>query len=179
MEKGDKGSTLTRMGLSGWLFLLVPAYPGCPGQTAVKWLLLLLLLLYKMVCGMDSLALLTDVFVFVSRRMTFGRCCKQQCRQHRCCRWQQSQPCWCLHCCQCHRSPVPARLRMYYSAQKSFEIQFTALVTDCFGGMVINLVMPVCFQSSFSTAWPLTLIFCLCIGDVSCTCQGLKIKVKD
>ena len=26
------------------MFLLVPAYPGCPGQTAVKWLLLLLLL---------------------------------------------------------------------------------------------------------------------------------------
>ena len=23
------------------MFLLVPAYPGCPGQTAVKWLLLL------------------------------------------------------------------------------------------------------------------------------------------
>jgi len=43
MEKGDKGSTLTRMGVSGWMFLLVPAYPGCPGQMAVKWLLLLLL----------------------------------------------------------------------------------------------------------------------------------------
>ena len=27
------------------MFLLVPAYPGCPGQTAVKWLLLLLLLI--------------------------------------------------------------------------------------------------------------------------------------
>ena len=26
------------------MFLLVPAYPGCPGQTAVIWLLLLLLL---------------------------------------------------------------------------------------------------------------------------------------
>ena len=26
-----------------WMILLVPAYPGCPGQTAVKWLLLLLL----------------------------------------------------------------------------------------------------------------------------------------
>jgi len=37
---------LTKMGVSGWMFLLVPAYPGCPGQTAVKWLLLLLLLLY-------------------------------------------------------------------------------------------------------------------------------------
>ena len=42
IEKGDKGSMLTRMGVSGWMFLLVPAYPGCPGQTAVKWLLLLL-----------------------------------------------------------------------------------------------------------------------------------------
>ena len=29
------------MGVSGWMFLLVPAYPGCPGKTAVKWLLLL------------------------------------------------------------------------------------------------------------------------------------------
>jgi len=29
------------------MFLLVLAYPGCPGQTAVKWLLLLLLLLYS------------------------------------------------------------------------------------------------------------------------------------
>ena len=42
MEKGDKGSMLTRMGVSRWMFLLVPSYPGCPGQTAVKWLLLLL-----------------------------------------------------------------------------------------------------------------------------------------
>jgi len=28
----------------GRVFLLVPAYPGCPGTKAVKWLLLLLLL---------------------------------------------------------------------------------------------------------------------------------------
>jgi len=27
------------------MFLLVPAYPGCPGSKAVKWLLLLLLLI--------------------------------------------------------------------------------------------------------------------------------------
>jgi len=32
MEKGDKGSTMIRMGVSGWMFLLVPAYPGCPDQ---------------------------------------------------------------------------------------------------------------------------------------------------
>jgi len=47
MEKDDKGSTMIRMGVSGWMFLLVPAYPGCPGSKAVKrsllywWCLLL------------------------------------------------------------------------------------------------------------------------------------------
>ena len=43
MEKGDKGSTMIRMGVSGWMFLLVPAYPGCPGSKAVKRSSLLLL----------------------------------------------------------------------------------------------------------------------------------------
>jgi len=42
MEKDDKGSTMIRMGVSGWMFLLVPAYPGCPGSKAVKRLLLLI-----------------------------------------------------------------------------------------------------------------------------------------
>ena len=44
LDARKKGSTLTRMGVSGCMFLLVPAYPGCPGQTAVKWLLLLFML---------------------------------------------------------------------------------------------------------------------------------------
>ena len=44
MEKDDKGSTMIRMGVSGWMFLLVPAYPGCPGSKAVKRSLLLLFL---------------------------------------------------------------------------------------------------------------------------------------
>jgi len=43
MEKGDKGSTMIRMGVSGRMFLLVPAYLGCPGLKAIKRLLLLLL----------------------------------------------------------------------------------------------------------------------------------------
>jgi len=43
MEKDDKGSTMIRMGVSGCMFLLVPAYPGCPGSKAVKQSLLLLL----------------------------------------------------------------------------------------------------------------------------------------
>ena len=37
---------MIRMGVSGWKFLLVPAYPGCPGSKAVKRSLLLLLLLH-------------------------------------------------------------------------------------------------------------------------------------
>ena len=44
MEKDDKGSMMIRMGVSGWMFLLVPAYPGCPRSKDVKWSLLLLLL---------------------------------------------------------------------------------------------------------------------------------------
>ena len=43
MEKGDKGSTMIRMGVSGWMFLLVPAYPGCPGSKAVRRSLLILI----------------------------------------------------------------------------------------------------------------------------------------
>ena len=39
----DSWSTMIRMGVSGWMFLLVPAYPGCPGSKAVKRSLLLLL----------------------------------------------------------------------------------------------------------------------------------------
>jgi len=50
MEKDDKGSTLIRIGGSGWEFLLVPAYPGCPGSKAVKRSLLLLLGLSICVC---------------------------------------------------------------------------------------------------------------------------------
>jgi len=36
MEEDDKGCPIIRMGVSGWAFLLVPAYPGCPGPKAVK-----------------------------------------------------------------------------------------------------------------------------------------------
>jgi len=32
MEKDDKGCPMIRLGVSGSVFLLVPAYPGCPGQ---------------------------------------------------------------------------------------------------------------------------------------------------
>ena len=36
MEEDDKGCPLIMMGVSGGMFLLVPAYPGSPGQKAVK-----------------------------------------------------------------------------------------------------------------------------------------------
>jgi len=32
MEEDDKGCPMIRLGVSGWVFLPVPAYPGCPGQ---------------------------------------------------------------------------------------------------------------------------------------------------
>jgi len=36
MEEDDKGCPMIRMGVSGWVFLLVPAYPGSPGPKAIK-----------------------------------------------------------------------------------------------------------------------------------------------
>ena len=38
MEEVDKGCLMIRMGVSGQMFLLVPAHPGSPGQRAIKWL---------------------------------------------------------------------------------------------------------------------------------------------
>jgi len=35
-EEDDKGCPMIRMGVSGWMFLLVPAYPCSPGHKAVK-----------------------------------------------------------------------------------------------------------------------------------------------
>ena len=42
MEEADKDWMMIRM-VGGWVFLLIPAHPGSPGQRAVKRLLLLLL----------------------------------------------------------------------------------------------------------------------------------------
>jgi len=50
MEKDDKGSTLIRIGVSGGMFLLVPAYPGCPGSKAVKRSLLSASVFLREVC---------------------------------------------------------------------------------------------------------------------------------
>jgi len=41
MEEADKDWMMIRM-VGGWVFLLIPAHPGSPGQRAVKRLLLLL-----------------------------------------------------------------------------------------------------------------------------------------
>ena len=38
MEEVDKGCPMIRMGVSGLVFLLVPAHLGSPAPTAVKWL---------------------------------------------------------------------------------------------------------------------------------------------
>jgi len=42
------------------MFLLVPAYPGCPGQTAVKWLLLLLYVLLMSVAYQQLFIVVLD-----------------------------------------------------------------------------------------------------------------------
>jgi len=42
MEEADKGWLMIRIGMSGWMFLLVLAHPGSPGQMAIKRMLLLL-----------------------------------------------------------------------------------------------------------------------------------------
>ena len=36
MEEVDKGCLTIMMGVTGWMFLLVPAYPGSPRQRAIK-----------------------------------------------------------------------------------------------------------------------------------------------
>jgi len=41
MEEADKDWMMIRM-VGGWVFLLVPAHPGSPGQRAIKRSLLLL-----------------------------------------------------------------------------------------------------------------------------------------
>ena len=38
MEEADKWWLMNRKGVSGWMFLLVLAHPGSPGQRAIKWL---------------------------------------------------------------------------------------------------------------------------------------------
>jgi len=32
MDEADKGRLMTTIDVSGWMLLLVPAHPGCPGQ---------------------------------------------------------------------------------------------------------------------------------------------------
>jgi len=34
MEEADKGRLMTTIGVSGWMFLLVLAHPGCNGQNS-------------------------------------------------------------------------------------------------------------------------------------------------
>ena len=50
MEEDDKGCPMIRMGVSGRMFLLVPAYPGSPGQKAVKRLCVCVLAVICLQC---------------------------------------------------------------------------------------------------------------------------------
>ena len=46
MEEVDKGCLMTRMGVRGLMFLLVPAHPGSPGQRVTKQLCVCIKVLY-------------------------------------------------------------------------------------------------------------------------------------
>ena len=46
MEEVDKGCLMIRTGASGWVFLLVPAYPGSPGHRAINQLCVCVCLSY-------------------------------------------------------------------------------------------------------------------------------------
>jgi len=48
------GIPMIRMGVSGWMFLLVPAYPGCPGPKAVKRLCVLKAFLFSQAFSSSS-----------------------------------------------------------------------------------------------------------------------------
>ena len=57
------------------MFLLVPAYPGCPGSKAVKWSLLLLLLLVHLRLILHQYAKLVEIgrtIVEISRFFAFS-----------------------------------------------------------------------------------------------------------
>jgi len=58
---------MIQMGVSGWMFLLVPAYLGCPGSKAVKRSssLLLLLVMWRVLQGDES-------FVFTDIALLFA-----------------------------------------------------------------------------------------------------------
>ena len=55
------------------MFLLVPAYPGCPGQTAVEWLLLLLFNGYLMFPSIFHFAAIMYIFAISALTLLVGR----------------------------------------------------------------------------------------------------------
>jgi len=60
---------LIRIGVSGWKFLLVPAYPGCPGSKAVKRSLSLLLSLFHLNPVWSRFSTFFPVFVSCRRSL--------------------------------------------------------------------------------------------------------------
>ena len=78
MEEVDKGCPMIRMSVSGWVFLLVLAYPGSPRPKAVKqlcvcvcvdikWFLQHCGMFGKMVVSDDSSNLCTDCWQRIGR----------------------------------------------------------------------------------------------------------------
>ena len=65
MEEDDKACPMIRMGVSGWMFLVVPAYPGSPGQKAVKRLCVCVCVLPGTVISATFWCYFTSTFVIL------------------------------------------------------------------------------------------------------------------
>jgi len=65
MEEVDKGYPMIKMGVSGRVFLLVPAYRGSPGSKAVKRLCLCVCVC---VCNYLMVGLITRIIYLVGSR---------------------------------------------------------------------------------------------------------------
>jgi len=71
MEEDDKRCPMIRMGVSGWVFLLVPAYPGCPGPKAVKRLCVC-------VCVMYVMCVMCVMYCSRTGCVGMGMCCEKK-----------------------------------------------------------------------------------------------------
>jgi len=74
MEEADKGWLMTTIGVSGWMFLLVPAHPGCPGQNPES---------HKMVVCVCVYQYKVSMMIFMERKI-IGSCEQKRHRECMC-----------------------------------------------------------------------------------------------
>ena len=66
MEEDDKGCLMIRMGVSWWVFLLVPAYPGCPDQRPLNGCVCVCVCVSVTVCYPHYAVSVSCDYVFIS-----------------------------------------------------------------------------------------------------------------